>query len=67
LGLFFNNDDPIPDESSLMILNVNFQFNDFMNNTADVYADDLKIASLIFMIGLTITMIQKLLATNYRW
>mgnify|MGYP002629236308 FL=1 len=46
LGTFFNNDDPIPDESSLMILNVNFQFNDFMNNTADVYADDLKIASL---------------------
>ena len=29
-----------------MILNVNFQFDDFMNNTADVYADDLKIASL---------------------
>jgi len=46
LGTFFNDDDPIPDESSLMILNVNFQFDDFMNNTADVYADDLKIASL---------------------
>jgi len=43
---FFNADDPIPDESSLMILNVNFQFDDFMNDTADVYADDLKIASL---------------------
>ena len=43
---FFNDDDPIPDESSLMILNVNFQFDDFMNDTADVYADDLKIASL---------------------
>ncbi|QLH03503.1 peptidase S8 [Nitrosopumilus cobalaminigenes] len=43
---FFNNDDPIPDESSLMILNVNFKFHDFMNSTSDVYADDLKIASL---------------------
>ena len=38
--------DPIPDESSLMILNVNFQFDDFMNNTSDIYADDLKISSL---------------------
>jgi hypothetical protein len=46
LGRFFNNDDPIPDESSLMILNLNFQFSDFMNNTSDVYADDIKIASL---------------------
>jgi subtilisin family serine protease len=43
---FFNDDDPIPDESSLMILNVNFKFSDFMNNTSDIYADDLKIASL---------------------
>ncbi len=46
LGRFFNNDDPIPDESLLMILNLNFRFNDFMNNTSDVYADDIKIASL---------------------
>ena len=29
-----------------MILNVNFKFHDFMNSTSDVYADDLKIASL---------------------
>ena len=43
---FFNDKDPIPEESELMILNVNFSFNDFMNNTADVYADDLKISSL---------------------
>lgn len=40
------NDDPIPDESSLMILNLNFRFSDFMNNTSNVYADDLKISSL---------------------
>lgn len=46
LGTFFNDDDPIPDESSLMILNLNFQFSDFMNNTSNVYADDLKISSL---------------------
>ncbi len=46
LGRFFNTDNPIPDESSLMILNLNFQFNDFMNNTLDVYADDIQIASL---------------------
>ncbi len=46
LASFFNNDDPIPDESSLMVLNLNFKFNDFMNSTSDVYADDLKITSL---------------------
>ncbi|AFS83490.1 peptidase S8/S53 subtilisin kexin sedolisin [Candidatus Nitrosopumilus sediminis] len=46
LVTFFDEDDPIPDKSSLMILNANFQFDDFMNNTSDVYADDLKIASL---------------------
>ncbi len=46
LSDFFNEDDPIPDDSSLMVLNVNFLFDDFMNSTADVYADDFKIASL---------------------
>ncbi|MFB5626529.1 MAG: S8 family serine peptidase, partial [Nitrosopumilus sp.] len=46
LVTFFDESDPIPDDSSLMILNVNFQFDDFMNSTSDVYADDLKIASL---------------------
>ena len=43
---FFDEENPIPDESSLMILNVNFPFEQFMNSTADVYADDLKISSL---------------------
>jgi len=46
LGDFFDNQNPIPDESSLMILNLNFPFNEFMNNTSDVYADDMKISSL---------------------
>ena len=43
---FFDEGNPIPDDSSLMILNVNFSFNDFMNSTSDVYADDMKISSL---------------------
>ena len=46
LGDFFNSQNPIPKESSLMILNVNFPFDVFMNNTSDVYADDLQISSL---------------------
>ena len=36
----------LPDDSSLLVLNVNFPFSTFMNSTADVYADDLKISSL---------------------
>ena len=43
---FFDEEHPIPDDSSLMILNVNFPFDQFMNSTADVYADDMKISSL---------------------
>ena len=46
LNDIFNEENPIPDESSLMILNLNFQFNEFMNKTSDVYADELKISSL---------------------
>ena len=42
----FEKTDPIPDDSSLMILNVNFPFQNFMNETADIYADDMKISSL---------------------
>ena len=44
--LSIDNQNPIPDESSLMILNLNFPFHEFMNSTSDVYADDLKISSL---------------------
>ena len=43
---FFYDQNPIPENSSLMILNLNFPFSEFMNNTSDVYADDLKISSL---------------------
>jgi len=46
LNDLFDNQNPIPDDSSLMILNLNFPFSEFMNSTADIYADDLKISSL---------------------
>ncbi|KAF6247901.1 peptidase S8 [Nitrosopumilus sp. b3] len=46
VGDFFNEQNPIPDDSSLMIVNVNFPFSNFMNSTSKVYADDLKISSL---------------------
>jgi len=46
LGDFFNEQNPIPDKSSLMVLNVNFPFTEFMNSTTNVYADDIKISSL---------------------
>ena len=46
LNDFFTTSNPIPENSSLMILNLNFPFDQFMNNTSDVYADDLKISSL---------------------
>ena len=46
LNDFFDNQNPIPDDSSLMILNLNFPFDEFMNPTVDIYADDLKISSL---------------------
>ena len=35
-----------PDDASLMILDVRFAFEDFMNMSADVYADDISIASV---------------------
>jgi subtilisin family serine protease len=46
LGDFFDSQNSIPNDSSLMILNLNFPFTQFMNSTAEIYADDLKISSL---------------------
>ena len=46
LNSIYTEENPIPDASSLMILNLNFPFNQFMNSTSEVYADDLKISSL---------------------
>src|SRR3990172_5155214 len=43
---YFDQTYPIPDDASLMILNLNFPFDEFMNKTAEVYANDLKISSL---------------------
>ena len=36
----------IPENSSLLVLNANFSFDNFMNQTDPVYANDLKISSL---------------------
>ena len=36
----------MPDDSSLLVLNANFSFDHFMNQTNPIYADDLKISSL---------------------
>ena len=36
----------IPEDSSLMVLNANFSFDHFMNQTNPIYANDLKISSL---------------------
>tara|TARA_B100000953_G_scaffold168345_1_gene138652 strand:+ start:2751 stop:6989 length:4239 start_codon:yes stop_codon:yes gene_type:complete len=35
-----------PEDSSLLILNANFEFDTFMNQTNPIYADDLRISSL---------------------
>ena len=35
-----------PDNSSLLVLNANFEFDTFMNQTNPIYADDLRISSL---------------------
>lgn len=41
--IFESNDIP---KSSLLVLNINFDFDDFLNATADVFADDFTISSL---------------------
>ncbi|HUU48094.1 MAG TPA: S8 family serine peptidase [Nitrosopumilaceae archaeon] len=46
LGEFFDEQNAIPEDASLLVLNVNFPFSSFMNKTADIYADDLKISSV---------------------
>ena len=46
LASYFDTSNPIPDDASLMVLNVNFPFEDFMNKTDLIYGNDLKISSL---------------------
>ncbi|MFB5603455.1 MAG: S8 family serine peptidase [Candidatus Nitrosomaritimum aestuariumsis] len=46
LGEFYSKENPIPEDTELLILNVNFPFTTFMNKTDDLYANDLRISSL---------------------
>ena len=46
LNSYFSAQNEIPDDTSLMILNVNFPFNEFMNKTDPIFANDIKISSL---------------------
>ena len=46
LSSYFDNSNQIPDDASLMILNVNFPFHQFMNHTDPIFANDIKISSL---------------------
>ncbi|MGI0011727.1 MAG: S8 family serine peptidase, partial [Nitrosopumilaceae archaeon] len=43
---FYEKKKPIPDDVSLMIVNVNFPFDNFMNKTEKIYANDMKISSV---------------------
>ncbi|MBI3842727.1 MAG: S8 family serine peptidase, partial [Thaumarchaeota archaeon] len=48
LRSFFQKVKPIPDDASMMILNLNFPFANFMNSTEKLYANDMRISSLYF-------------------
>jgi len=46
LTSFFENTTPIPNDASLLVLNLAYPFSQFMNSSAKTYADDMKISSL---------------------
>ncbi|MDE1812726.1 MAG: S8 family serine peptidase [Thaumarchaeota archaeon] len=46
LTSFFGNATPIPDDASLLVLNLAYPFSQFMNSSEKTYADDMKISSL---------------------
>ncbi|MDE1845105.1 MAG: S8 family serine peptidase [Thaumarchaeota archaeon] len=46
LTSFFEKRRPVPDDASLLVLNLAFPFSQFMNSSAKTYADDMKISSL---------------------
>ena len=46
LGSFFDDGEAIPKDADLLILNLHFPFEEFMNKTNDIYAEDLQISSL---------------------
>ena len=39
-------EEKIPDNTSLLVLNINFPFSTFMNKTEEIYANDMRISSL---------------------
>jgi hypothetical protein len=43
---FFKKSKPIPNDASLMILDLNFPFSNFLNASSKMYGDDIKISSL---------------------
>ena len=46
LASYFEKTKPIPDDASLLVLDLAFPFSQFMNSSAKTYADDMKISSL---------------------
>ena len=46
LSSFFEKTDPVPSDASLLVLNLESPFSQFMNSSAKRYADDMKISSL---------------------
>lgn len=46
LGSFYDEKNSIPKDASLLVMNLNFPFDSFMNKTVKTYADDMKISSL---------------------
>jgi hypothetical protein len=46
LASFFEKTEPIPNDASLLVLDLTFPFSQFMNSSAKTYADDMKISSL---------------------
>jgi Subtilase family/Bacterial Ig-like domain (group 3) len=46
LASFFEKTKPIPNDASLLVLDLIFPFSQFMNSSAKKYADDMKISSL---------------------
>ena len=45
-GSFYDDAAAVPADADLLVLNLNFAFDEFMNKTHDIYAEELRIASL---------------------
>jgi len=46
LEQYYDEKNPIPIDASMLVLNINFPFDTFMNKTDDIYANDMRISSL---------------------